>query len=202
MEFSSHGTSYETIFRIISRISNPRVEFKIVPEKLDAIIGKSSVEEFTDISLLDVDVAAGKGFNRFNKRLFDLGFSLILLLLGSPVWLIALLTGAGNTYETEIMDRQGKSVRIRRSRKKPTDLVLMLGYIVTGKVSFVGAPLEPVFENERIYSYKPGLTGMVQINRSKINSAQDEDLYDLYYLKNQNFWLDLEILYKTVVMTG
>jgi GT2 family glycosyltransferase len=199
--FSSHGTSYETIFRIISRINNPRIEFKIVPEKLDAIIGKSSVEGLADISLLDVDVAIGKGFNRFNKRLFDLGLSFILLIPGAPLWLIVLLTGAGKIYEREIRDKEGKSVKIKRSRNKLTDLVLLLSYIVIGKVSFVGAPLDPIFERARVYSYKPGLTGIVQINHNKINSAQDEDLYDLYYLKNQNFWLDLEILYKTIVMT-
>jgi len=200
--FASHGTSYEMIFRTMSRINNPRIEFKIVPEKLDAIIGKSSVEEFADLSLMDIDFAIGKAFNRFNKRLFDIVLSIICLLTGAPIWLPALLIGYENRYKMQVWNEEGKPVKISRGRHRLADLALLLLYILTGKISFVGAPLMPPDESKHIYRYKPGLTGLVQINRNKINSVRDAEMYDLYYLKHQNFWLDLEILIKTIFGSG
>ncbi len=196
--FLSHSTGYEMIFRTMSRIDNPRIDFKIVPEKLHAMIGKSSVEEFADISLLNIDLAIGQGFNRFNKRLFDIILSLTVLVLGAPLWILGLVSGFGGGYTMEISDKRGKPLRIKRSTNKRTDQVFILLNILCGKLSFVGAALHPPGNTEPAYTYKPGITGLVQINRNKINSAHEAEMYDLYYLKNQNFWLDLEILSKAL----
>ena len=41
--------------------------------------------------------------------------------------------------------------------------------------------------------------GLVQINQGKIISPDEDEVYDLFYLKNQNFWLDIEIILKTFI---
>ena len=58
-------------------------------------------------------------------------------------------------------------------------------------MSFVGAPLKA--ETIR-YEYKPGLTGIIQINKEKLEKTQNFKNYEIQYLKNQSFFLDLEIL--------
>ena len=63
--------------------------------------------------------------------------------------------------------------------------------IWSGKMSFVGAPLN---EDISRYEYKPGLTGIVQINKEKLEKTQNYKNYEIQYLKNQSFFLDMEIL--------
>jgi lipopolysaccharide/colanic/teichoic acid biosynthesis glycosyltransferase len=46
-------------------------------------------------------------------------------------------------------------------------------------------------------SVKPGLTGVWQISADRANPIHENIDYDLYYLENQSFWLDLAILMKT-----
>jgi hypothetical protein len=72
-------------------------------------------------------------------------------------------------------------------------------HVLTGNLSLVGAPLR---ENRQEmlngkYFFKPGLTGLVQINREKINSDEEEEKYHLYYMKNQSTLLDFEIMLKS-----
>jgi lipopolysaccharide/colanic/teichoic acid biosynthesis glycosyltransferase len=72
--------------------------------------------------------------------------------------------------------------------------------VLTGKFSIVGAPIQNYQQNNELktYLYKPGLTGLVQINKEKITSRNDADKYHLYYLKNQSILLDFEIMLKAV----
>jgi Undecaprenyl-phosphate galactose phosphotransferase WbaP len=83
--------------------------------------------------------------------------------------------------------------------------------ILKGEMSLVGP--RPVVDEEvekygadynRIFSVKPGLTGLWQVSgRSDTNYAERVAL-DTYYLQNWSVWLDLWILYKTfgVVIRG
>ena len=51
------------------------------------------------------------------------------------------------------------------------------------------------------YLTKPGLSGWAQVNYpygSSINDSYQKLSYDLYYLKNKNFFLDLYIFFRTL----
>jgi exopolysaccharide biosynthesis polyprenyl glycosylphosphotransferase len=103
-------------------------------------------------------------------------------------------------------------------RKTRLDELPQLWNILKGDMSLVGprperpefietvlAPKIP-FYNQR-HLVKPGVTGWAQVNYRYGYSSDDawEKLqYDLYYVKNQNFWLDFRIILKTfkTVLTG
>ena len=56
------------------------------------------------------------------------------------------------------------------------------------------------FYEER-YLIKPGLSGWAQINYpygASIKDAAEKLKYDLYYIKNRSFLLDLGIILKTI----
>lgn len=105
----------------------------------------------------------------------------------------------------------------RAMRKTRIDEIPQLVNILRGEMSFIGPrPERPEFieklekkipyYNERLL-VKPGLTGWAQINFPYGASEKDalEKLqYDLYYIKNRSFMLDLSILLKTVktVLSG
>ena len=71
--------------------------------------------------------------------------------------------------------------------------------VIKGKISIVGSPIvdyQKLDQKDRNFLYKPGLTGIVQINRKKIRHPDDVEKYHLFYLKNQSLLLDMEILLK------
>jgi lipopolysaccharide/colanic/teichoic acid biosynthesis glycosyltransferase len=96
---------------------------------------------------------------------------------------------------------------LRRSR---LDELPQLLNIIKGEMSFIGPrPERPELEHDlevNIPHYRlrhlvrPGLSGWAQVNMAYSSSLEDAELklsYDLYYLKNKSFWLDLLILAKT-----
>jgi lipopolysaccharide/colanic/teichoic acid biosynthesis glycosyltransferase len=100
----------------------------------------------------------------------------------------------------------GKVIRLLRIDELP-----QLWNVLKGEMSFVGPrPERPEFakklKDEIPYytlrhSVKPGITGWAQINYGYGASTKDalEKLqYDLYYVKNESFLLDIYIMLRTV----
>jgi exopolysaccharide biosynthesis polyprenyl glycosylphosphotransferase len=93
-------------------------------------------------------------------------------------------------------------------RKLRLDELPQLWNIIRGEMSFIGPrPLAHTSYMEDIdfYKYrtlvKPGITGWAQVTFPEgltIDSTQEKLKYDLYYIKNIGFMLDLAILLKTV----
>jgi lipopolysaccharide/colanic/teichoic acid biosynthesis glycosyltransferase len=65
--------------------------------------------------------------------------------------------------------------------------------VFSGKLSFVGP--KTINRRENFYMGKQGLTGLWYIESSE---SVDNNKLDIFYAKNQNIWLDLEILGKTL----
>lgn len=96
-------------------------------------------------------------------------------------------------------------------RKLRIDEIPQMWNVLKGEMSFVGPrPERPEFV-ERLreiipyyslrHSVKPGITGWAQVNYSygaSVKDAREKLQYDLYYVKNQSFVLELLILIKTI----
>ena len=102
--------------------------------------------------------------------------------------------------------RVGSFLRITRLDELP-----QLWCILTGSMSLIGPrPERPEFDrqlSEKIphyqlrYLIRPGLSGWAQVNYpygASVEDAANKLSYDLYYLKNFSFFLDLVILFKTM----
>ena len=76
--------------------------------------------------------------------------------------------------------------------------------IIKGEMSFIGPrpfisaylPLYSEFQLRR-HETKPGFTGLAQINGRNSISWQKKFNYDVWYVENKSFILDLMILFKT-----
>lgn len=73
--------------------------------------------------------------------------------------------------------------------------------VIRGEMSLVGPrPLLMRYlerytpEQMRRHEVKPGITGWAQINGRNAVSWEQKFGYDVWYVENQNFWLDLKIL--------
>ncbi len=178
------------------------------------------------------------------KRIFDIVFSLLILILTSPIWpLIALaikIENGGPVFY--LQERVGKNKKIFKLikfrsmikeaekegpkwaeiedkrvtkvgkflRRFHLDEIPQMINVLKGDISLVGPrPERPEFveklEKEIPYYHlrhiiKPGFTGWAQIKFRYARSIEDsleKFQYDLYYIKNRNFFLDLRILLKT-----
>lgn len=181
----------------------------------------------------------------FFHRTFDLGFSLLGVLLGiiiTPfVFLINFLGNRGPLFY--LQERVGKNgalfqiVKFRTMvtnaekngavwavkddcritpfgkflRRSRLDEVPQFLNILKGDMSLIGPRPErphfvkelsqviPFYETRHIV--KPGLTGWAQINVRYGNTVEDSLLklqYDLYYIKHRSFFLDFNVMVKTV----
>jgi lipopolysaccharide/colanic/teichoic acid biosynthesis glycosyltransferase len=77
--------------------------------------------------------------------------------------------------------------------------------VIKGDMSLVGPrPLLvqylPLYNKEqaRRHKVRPGITGWAQVNGRNAISWEDKFTFDVWYVDNQGFWLDLKILVLTV----
>lgn len=186
------------------------------------------------------------------KRLFDIVGSGILLLLASPVMLIAALmivveSGMPIFYRQERVGLNGRTFNVikfrsmrqdaekdgtprwagaddarvtrvgRIIRKMRIDELPQLFCVLKGDMSLVGPRPERPYFVERLtqdipyyalrHGIKPGLTGWAQVRYhygASIKDSEQKLQYDLYYVKNHSWFLDLIVLFETVgvVLTG
>jgi len=99
-------------------------------------------------------------------------------------------------------DRLSKIGKIIRSTS--LDELPQLFNVLKGDMSFVGPrPLLeeylPLYneEQKRRHSVIPGITGWAQVNGRNAISWEDKFKYDVWYVDNQSFWLDMKILLMT-----
>ncbi|MDY7224216.1 sugar transferase [Halalkalibacterium halodurans] len=90
-------------------------------------------------------------------------------------------------------------------RKYSLDEIPQLFNVLKGELSFVGPrPLLmeylPLYTSEqaRRHTVKPGITGWAQVNGRNAISWEEKFNYDVWYVDNQSFWLDIKIILITV----
>ena len=90
-------------------------------------------------------------------------------------------------------------------RKYSLDELPQLWNVLIGNMSFVGPrPLLmeylPLYspEQSRRHNVRPGITGWAQVNGRNAISWEEKFEYDVWYVKNQSFWLDMKIIWMTV----
>jgi lipopolysaccharide/colanic/teichoic acid biosynthesis glycosyltransferase len=78
--------------------------------------------------------------------------------------------------------------------------------VLIGNMSFVG-PRPLLMEYMNFYStfqmrrheVKPGITGWAQVNGRNSLTWEEKFAYDVWYVDNNNFWLDIKILFMTIL---
>jgi Undecaprenyl-phosphate galactose phosphotransferase WbaP len=142
----------------------------------------------------------GKPFKalKFRSMVIDADKKLETLLASDP--------GLRNEWEaSRKLKSDPRVTKIGRFlRRTSFDEFPQLLNILKGEMSLVGP--RPVTEQEiekygenyrRIFSVKPGLTGLWQVSGRSDTDYSDRVSYDTYYLQSWSVWLDLWILYRT-----
>lgn len=193
--FFSLGTiAYKEMLNQISRLQNSDVIFKLIPESREYILGKANVEYLETIPLVKVELEYAKLPNKIAKRILDLFISIPLLILLAPFAAIIRLFSKKEKVRIQNLNfyKNGFGVKWLNRTK-------VLLYIVIGKMSLVGVELGTDKKTLVDKNYKPGLTGLVQINKFKIEDEESRDNFELYYLQNYSIWMDVDILAKSLM---
>ncbi len=174
--FSSDEITFEEIFSAVAKSQNQNVSFLISGSDLDYIVGKSSVTLLNDVPLLKIDYNISKRMHRFQKRIFDLSFSIPILLFMFPfIYLFSKLSGKNTALG---------------------EFVLKTPQVLSGKLSFVGPRSASYYQN--LFIGKLGLTGLWFTELFDRSDPEEENKLNIFYAKNHSIWLDFEIIGKTI----
>jgi lipopolysaccharide/colanic/teichoic acid biosynthesis glycosyltransferase len=199
----------------------------------------------------------GKKYRNFNKRLFDIIFSLLVLVFCAPVYIALSLaivcTSSGSIFY--IQERVGKNHRhfgcikfrtmipdadrlldemmaqsedMRQEfsenfKLKQDPRITKIGKflrttnldefpqfinVLKGEMSVVGPrPLVPEeiarygTKIDRVLMIRPGITGLWQVSGRNDIPYEQRIAIDVSYVRRRNFWLDLRIIFKTILLT-
>ena len=108
--------------------------------------------------------------------------------------------------DIEINEKQRLTNLTKFLRSSSLDELPELWNVIKGDMSFIGPrPLLeeyiPLYNNEQIrrHNVKPGMTGWAQVNGRNSISWQEKFKFDIWYVDNYSFLLDLKILWKTII---
>lgn len=147
---------------------------------------------------------------------------LVYLNIGFPIFYIQTRVGKNNKLfklikfrtmknfaqkNDKIINENQRLTRLTKFlRSTSLDEIPELWNVIKGDMSFVGPrPLLeeyiPLYNNEqkRRHNVKPGITGWAQINGRNEISWQEKFKFDIWYIDNYSFLLDLKILWKTII---
>ncbi len=171
--FSSTELPYSKMISLVSASPYDSVEFKISGDDLTYAAGKTSVSMLDDIPLIELHYNISNPRLKTIKLLFDYTLAIPVLFLIYPF-----------IYFSSKLSKK------KTSFKK---FILGIPSVLSGKRSFVGP--QNLNNSSEMFLGKAGLTGFWYIEQDE---NETDDKLDIYYAKNQNIWLDLEILGKSL----
>lgn len=175
--FMPETVSYGEILSVISRSNDRSVNYKLIPTDMEVVIGKGTIDQLDEVPLIEIEYSINRQFNQFVKRVFDVVLGILLLVSIYPF----------------------RTLLVGRKKRKSGHWIDQIPKIVSGSMSFVGPPAESVGSNGTFLG-KPGLTGLVQLQQGNDLDAGDIANYNIYYAKNQSFFMDVEILLKNCIL--
>ena len=126
---------------------------------------------------------------------------------GKPFEMIKFRTMLDSTYENgDLLPDSERMIPLGNfMRNSSLDELPELWNVLKGDMSLVGPrPLLmdylPIYspEQARRHNVRPGITGLAQVNGRNAISWEEKFKYDVWYVENQSFWLDMKIIWMTI----
>ncbi len=191
---------------------------------------------------IESEIPAGGIMYSFFKRLFDIVFSMVALVVLFPIGIIISIiicidSRGGPIYVQDRLGKNGKHFHLIKFRtmiknaeatgakwaeendprctkigkflrKCRLDELPQLLNILVGQMSFVGPRPERKIFYDKFETYihgfsnrlsvRPGLTGLAQVNGGYSLAPEEKIIYDMEYIKNRSFLMDIKLIFKTV----
>jgi exopolysaccharide biosynthesis polyprenyl glycosylphosphotransferase len=249
--FVTAAIQNESYFKeLIAYCCEHNLQLNILSEMAEYLSSSVNIEDFDGIAFLQYSTLTNLTFNRVLKRIFDIVFSIFLLIVLSPLLILISMIikivspSAAVIYAQERVGKDQKLFKMFKFRtmipnaehgtgpvmvekndtryipfgnflrKSSLDELPQLINVIKGEMSLVGPrPERPYFVEEfnktiPYFKYrhkvKGGITGWAQINGRSVltNRPEHKIKYDLYYIKNWTFLLDIKIILKTMLIVS
>jgi Undecaprenyl-phosphate glucose phosphotransferase len=220
-------SEYDTIMKLIENANNLLLDIRLVPDILQLASLKAGLEHIEGLPIINLGDIPLEGWPALSKRLFDLLVSLAALIFFLPMGvLIALslkLDSKGPVFYRQarlgLDGRVFKMVKFRTMvcnaeketgpiwspqndlrvtrvgkilRKFSIDELPQLINVLNGDMSLPRYMLR--------HRVKAGMTGWAQVHGLRGNTPLDKRIeFDIYYIQNWTFRLDLEIIFRTIL---
>ena len=174
--FAAPDINFDKMFSVVSLCQGVNVDFLVSGSELDFLVGKSIATNLDNVPLLKMYYNISSPTHKFLKRSLDVTLSILILIFIYPfIYFFDKLNASRNNFR---------------------EFVLAAPSVLFGKKSFVG-PETSSYHND-LYLGKLGLTGFWFTETVSRNDKNEINKLNIFYAKNQNLWLDLEILGKTI----
>ena len=194
--FTSDVYRNTEILSMVDQLKDHQVELKIVPQSLEFILGKATVEDITEIPLVDLNFPLSRRGHQITKRLVDFLIALLLIPFVVPVcFSVAALKKWTLTGRT-IPDESGESFEYKRFTvngipARGCGLSPALFAVLRGKMSLVGIPLNTGTEPPVRRLFKPGITSLWEVESG---DSGEIDTYNQFYMQHHSLGFDIQIL--------
>jgi len=183
------------IFNLLSKTSGRPVIVKILPNDGNLLLSKGMIEFIDGMSLIKLELPYLDNKHKIIKRIFDVFFSFLLILLSSPIHIFYSLF----KYQfVSIRTIGSEKINVINycSRNNVIKKLPYLWFILTGHLSFVGSEIINDENEGKKIILIPGVTGLYRLNSS--TSLNEQKKYDFYYMENYSILLDFEIIIRTI----
>jgi exopolysaccharide biosynthesis polyprenyl glycosylphosphotransferase len=240
------STEHDQLVEVIHHCNGQDVSMKILPDLYDIVSGQARISSIYGIPLMEVMPQIMKPWEAALKRSLDVLVSILILLVGIPVWLFVALAIKSNSngpvlYKQDRLGKNGSTFKLYKFRSMTHDAERKSGpvwarkndprvtpvgkflrrvhldevpqflNVLLGDMSLVGPrPERPYFVQKltkdiplyrRRLKVRPGITGWAQVKHKYDESVEDVRTklkYDLFYIENISWRLDLKILFNTL----
>ncbi len=221
-------------------------EVYVIPTLYELVLQRADTSPLDDTLVMGVKPFGLTWEKLFVKRLFDIIFSLTILIIISPIMLVVAILikcedpKANIIYSQERIGKNDKPFTIYKFRSMVNNAESNTGPVLAstndnritkigkfiratridelpqffnvliGDMSIVGPRPERAFFINKLlkehyhYGYrnrvKPGITGYAQVMGKYTTEVEDKLRFDLFYIRNYSFWLDLVIILKTFLV--
>ncbi|MBN1299761.1 MAG: glycosyltransferase [Melioribacteraceae bacterium] len=174
--FSTADISYEKIFSLVTECQGLNVQFLVAGSGQDYLVGKSEITSLEEIPFTRLFYNISDPGHKLLKGILDLSVSVPVLLFVYPFIYF--------------------STKVSGKKSKFAEFVLQIPKVLVFKKSLVGPEKTSFYDG--LYIGRTGLTGFWNLESASDGSDEETNKLNLYYAKNQNIWLDIDILGKTL----
>ena len=232
--------THEKFVRTVQEMMAANVRVSFVPTHSPATNSWIGYEDIDGVFLASFHKISRWAGYEVMKRLFDLAISMLLLVLGAPLFflltILIKIDSPGSVFFRQVrIGQNGRPFKMwkfrtmrdespayeyspnastdpritrigRFLRRTSLDELPQLFNVVEGSMSLVGPRPEMPFiveqyrpEHKQRLQIKPGITGLWQLSGDRAFLIHENVEYDLYYIQNRNFFMDVAILLHTLV---
>lgn len=178
--FASAALSNQTIFSLIQQLRDLNVQFRILAEGRDHVIGKASVDDLSMANLLKADAALVDTRSYGAERAFDVALAAVGLVLHPFVVAVAAVAGR-DSFPGRLAER---------TRQMPR--------VLTGERSIVGYDPTGRYRPPAEWQLRPGVFPVSDVLDLQPGSDGDIGTAYWFYVRNQSGSLDWDIVVRSL----